>query len=228
MKIGILQTGRVPDELRDKHGDYDDMFRRFLSGKGFEFVTYPVLDGILPDGVRDADGWLITGSKFGVYEDHDWISPLEEFIRKAYASSVPIVGICFGHQIIAQALGGKVEKFSGGWSVGNVDHSFDGFPEDVQLLAWHQDQVIEPPADATEIGSTPFCKYAALLYGDKAYSIQPHPEFTADYLAELIPARRAILPDEIAQKALNNLGPEPSSNEIADRIANFFKARSLV
>ncbi len=101
MKIGILQAGRSPEELRDRHGDYDDMFRRFLDGQGFEFVTYPVLDGVLPNSVDDAEGWLVTGSKFGVYEDHDWIPPLEDFLRQAYAQAVPIVGIYFGHQILA-------------------------------------------------------------------------------------------------------------------------------
>ena len=110
MKIGILQTGRSPDELRAKHGDYDEMFVRLLSGQGFEFKTFPVLDGVLPTQINEADGWLITGSKFGVYEDHDWIAPLEEFLRRAFAAEAPIVGVCFGHQILAQALVGRCHK----------------------------------------------------------------------------------------------------------------------
>ncbi len=221
MKIGILQTGRSPDELRERHGDYDDMFRRLLGGRGFQFITYPVLDGVLPESVRLADGWLITGSKYGVYEDHDWIPPLERFLREAYAASVPIVGICFGHQILAQALGGRVEKFSGGWSVGLKDYALDGFPAGARLAAWHQDQVIEPPADATVVGSSPFCRYAALVYADKAYSIQPHPEFNCDFVADLVTARRSILPNDIAEQALASLDKETSSAEIAARIADF-------
>jgi GMP synthase (glutamine-hydrolysing) len=223
MRIGILQTGRSPDELRDQHGDYDGMFRRLLDGKGLEFATYAVLDGVLPASVHDAEGWLITGSRFGVYEDHDWIPRLENFLREAYAQSVPIVGICFGHQILAQALGGKVEKFAGGWSVGSVSYNLDGFPDGARVLAWHQDQVIEPPADATVVGSTPFCRYAALAYGERAYSIQPHPEFDARFVADLIEARRAILPEEIAQQARQGLDLETSSSEIAERITTFFR-----
>ncbi len=223
MKIGILQTGRTPDELREKYGDYDAMFRRLLGGQGFEFVTYPVLDGTLPADVHAADGWLITGSKFGVYEDHSWIPPLEDFIRAAYASAVPIVGICFGHQILAQALGGTVEKYSGGWSVGLKDYTLEGFPAGAQLLAWHQDQVVEPPADATVAGSSPFCRYAALAYGDKAYSIQPHPEFNSDFVSDLVAARRAVLPDDIAHKALNSLGGKTSSKAFANSIAEFYR-----
>jgi GMP synthase-like glutamine amidotransferase len=96
MRIGILQTGRTPEELRNKHGDYDHMLRRFLGGRGFEFVTYPRIF----KSVRDAVGWLISGLKFGVYENHSWIPPLEDFLRHAYAEPVPIVRICFGHKLM--------------------------------------------------------------------------------------------------------------------------------
>jgi GMP synthase (glutamine-hydrolysing) len=213
MKIGILQAGRSPDNLQAEHGDYDAFFRRFLDGNDFEFETFPVLDGVFPDGVEDADGWLVTGSRFGAYEDHDWIPPLEAFLRESYAREIPIVGICFGHQILAQALGGKVEKYSGGWS----------FPAGIKLIAWHQDQVTELPADARVVGSSEFCRFAALAYGDRAYTIQPHPEFNDDFAFGLIEARRAILPEGVADRAEASLGVETSSDEIAQHIAAFFK-----
>ena len=117
MKLGILQTGLPPEELIEKHGTYADAFTRLLANRGFEFESWAVLEGKLPDNPEDADGWLITGSKFGAYEEHQWIAPLEDFLRSTYQQSIPIVGICFGHQILAQALGGKVEKYSGGWSI---------------------------------------------------------------------------------------------------------------
>ena len=85
MKIGILQTGRSPDSIREKHGDYDEFFKRYLAGRGFTFDTFAVLDGTLPNAPQSADGWLITGSRFGAYEDHDWIPPLEEFLREIFA-----------------------------------------------------------------------------------------------------------------------------------------------
>ena len=223
MRIGILQTGRTPEELRNKHGDYDDMFRRFLGGRGFEFVTYPALDGVIPKSVRAADGWLITGSKFGVYENHSWIPPLEDFLRRAYAEAVPIVGICFGHQLIAQALGGRVEKYPGGWSVGPEVYELEGISDTACVMAWHQDQVIEKPAAAEIAGSSPFCKYAALSYGDRALTIQPHPEFDAEYVADLVVARRNILPDNLAEKTLTGLDKALSSAAIADQIEAFFK-----
>jgi len=222
VKIGILQTGRAPTDLQATHGDYDDMFKRLLAGRGFEFRTYPVLDGIFPESVRDAAGWLVTGSRFGVYEPHAWIAPLEDFLRGAYAAGVPIVGICFGHQILAQALGGKVEKFSGGWSVGLERYTLKGRPGETRVVAWHQDQVVEKPADAEVIGSSPFCRYAALAYGDKALSFQPHPEFTTAFGTDLLTARGAVLPEGIAAQAATGLGGETDSAEIADTIADFF------
>ena len=205
MKIGILQTGRTPDEMRVKHGDYDDLFKRMLAGRGFDFDTYPVLDGILPGSVTDAQGWLITGSKFGAYEGHDWIAPLEEFLRQAFGAGVPIVGVCFGHQVLAQALGGKVEKFSGGWSVGPTDYvGTDGGAE--RVIAWHQDQVTQLPVGAEVIGSSAFCANAVLAYDTRALTLQPHPEFTADFMADLLEARRSVLPDHIAATAEARLG----------------------
>jgi GMP synthase (glutamine-hydrolysing) len=186
-----------------------------------------VLDGVLPDSVHHADGWLITGSRFAAYEDHPWIPPLEDFLRRAYAAAVPIVGICFGHQILAQALGGRVEKFAGGWSAGQVAYGLKGGPDPAWLLAWHQDQVVVKPNDAEVVGSTPFCRYAALAYGDRAFTLQPHPEFTPDFLADLVAARRGLLPNAVAAQALAPPGGPLASSAIADRIEAFLKQRGV-
>lgn len=222
MKIGILQTGRSPDEIIGTHGDYDVMFKRLLDGRGFEFETYKALDGKLPQAVHDADGWLITGSKFGTYEGHDWIAPLEDFLRAAFAAGVPIVGVCFGHQILAQALGGKVEKFAGGWAVGPSDYvKADGTKE--TIMAWHQDQVTVRPEGATVIASNEFCENAMLAYGDVALTVQPHPEFTPEFFADLLQARSDVLPSDVAQDAKARMDAALTSKDYADHLEEFFK-----
>lgn len=222
MKIGILVTGHIAEELQSTHGEYDGMFARYLGGRGFEFDGYFVVDGKFPEGPEAADGWLISGSKHGVYEDHDWIPPLEDLVRKIIASKRPLVGICFGHQIIAQALGAKVEKFSGGWSVGRTTYETEDGP--LTLDAWHQDQVMELPEGARVLASSEFCPYAALGYGDKVLTFQPHPEFDAGYTADLLEVRGpGVVPDGILDSAHAQTHKPNDRDAIATKIAEFFK-----
>jgi GMP synthase (glutamine-hydrolysing) len=222
MLIGILQTGLAPDQLMDEMGDYPDMFQNLLAGHGFTFKTYRVLEGDFPPDVNAADGWLITGSKFGAYEDHAWIPPLEDFIRASYAAHVPMVGICFGHQIIAQAMGGRVEKFTKGWAVGPTDYDFGG--KSVRLNAWHQDQVVSKPAMAEVAGSNEFCANAALLYDDRAFTVQAHPEFRPAFVDGLMKTRgKGLVPDALLEAATARLDEPLSDTSMAGQIAAFFK-----
>ncbi|MCP5085421.1 MAG: type 1 glutamine amidotransferase [Rhodobacteraceae bacterium] len=223
MKIGILQTGRSPDVLVGKYGEYGDMFARMLGGRGFAFTVYDVLEHEFPTTASEMDGWLITGSKFGVYEGHDWIEPLEQLIRDIHAAGLPLVGVCFGHQAVAQALGGKVEKFSGGWSVGRVEYRI-GNGESLPLHAWHQDQVVEKPENARTIGSTDFCKHAILAYGDAILTMQPHPEFDAGFIEGLANSRgRGVVPDLLLDAAVAGLGKDVAKGKVADTFEKLFK-----
>ncbi|NNU79634.1 C26 family cysteine hydrolase domain-containing family [Halovulum dunhuangense] len=240
MKIGILLTGKLPPAMVSRHGEYDAFFRRLLGAvdPGLEFFTVDVVDGEpLGDPAR-ADGWLVTGSRHGVYEDHPWIEPLKAFLRAAIEGRVPVVGVCFGHQILAEALGGRAVKSDRGWGLGV--HSYkpavtpswmpEGLAYDWNAIAIHQDQVVEIPEHATVLAASDFCPYAALAYGDPeapyAISVQPHPEYTADALREVMDLRmKDKLPPEILSRATESLDTGVSGDaEWAKAIVSYFRA----
>lgn len=223
--IGILITGHLPAELVDDYGDYGNLFADLLGVDRFHYQRYFVVDGQLPSDPKAADGWLITGSRHGVYEDHDWIAPLEAFIRHARDADVPTVGICFGHQIMAQALGGVVRKFDGGWAAGVTDYDRSDLDQRHKLLAWHQDQVIEPPSDGTVVSGNEFCANAALRYADWGLSFQAHPEFTPTFFARLVALRGDLLPGSMRARA-TVIDGELNTADVAAEIADFLGRRA--
>lgn len=220
MLIGILETGRVNAALAERHGEYPKMFEGLFrsADPALHFRTFPVLEGVLPQGPEAADAWIVTGSKWGVYDDIPWIAPLTEFLRQVRAAKVPLVGICFGHQLMAMAFGGRAEKSGRGWGAGVHRYTPREIPSwmadgdrPLAFHAMHQDQVTAVPEDATVIASSDFCPYAMLAYGDleapEAISIQPHPEFDAPYGADLVRVRTGVaVPEDIAAAALETYG----------------------
>ena len=203
--ITIVETGLVPPEHRARHGSFPRMFERMIGATdaAASFATVRLVDGdALPDPTG-LDAILITGSPAGVYDDLDWIAPLERFVRAAYDARTAMVGVCFGHQLIAQALGGTVRKSEKGWGIGR--HVYDVVPGNgvidggrIAIACSHQDQVNAPPADAATILHSAFTPHAGILYGNgTTLSVQPHPEFSAAFA------------DVCCEKAGRNGAPEP-------------------
>lgn len=229
-RLGILQAGHAPEEIIDTYPDYNQLFVDLLGEQTFDYRSWAVLDNEFPNSVDDADAWLITGSRHGAYEPHSWIPPLEQLIRDIQAKGDPMLGICFGHQIIAQALGGKVVKFDGGWSIGRVEYDLDpdtfaNQPSDSSaVLAFHQDQVVTKPPGAKTVGSSSFCQHAALAYGSTILTIQPHPEFDQHFVGALLEARKDTLPDQAVSKAQETLAQPLDNNGIAQTFRQFLNA----
>ncbi|MER5170694.1 MULTISPECIES: type 1 glutamine amidotransferase [Thioclava] len=224
MLIGILKLGPMAEPLREKHGQYSDMFQRLLSGHGFTYRIYDVDEkGEIPATPDECEGWILSGSKHGAYEDHAFIPPLEAFIRAVAKAEVPMAGICFGHQIIAQALGGHVEKFKGGWAVGAQNYTIDGQP--MVLNAWHQDQVTQMPEGFDCVGGNDFCRYGAMVKGNHIFTIQPHPEFDDALIGDMLATRRdGPIPNALIDAAETKLTERKTSNVIGERIARMFLA----
>ncbi len=239
MKIGILETGHLSDTLKAKYGRYPAFFERLVGPFLPEatFFTVAVVDGEVANSPQQADGWIITGSRSGAYEPEPWIAPLEAFLRACLADKVPVVGICFGHQILAQAMGGVVEKSEKGWGFGINDYHLLAHPawlasvsQNFSIPAIHQDQVVTAPKAAQIFASSAFCPIAGLIYGDinhpDAISIQPHPEMSAEFVADIAEERlQHIIAPEIVKPALKSLEKPADQAAWGQAIARVFQRR---
>jgi GMP synthase-like glutamine amidotransferase len=229
MNLGILETGAPPADLKDRFGTYGDMFRDLL-GPDYRYTYYDVRGGQLPERPDPHDAYLITGSSSGVYDGEPWIEALRAFVQQI-SGRVPLVGICFGHQLMAEAYGGRVTKSPKGWGVGLHSYEIarradwmktDGEPL-LSIPVSHQDQIVELPKDATVLASSPFTPYAVLEYPQRrAVSLQGHPEFSPDYAAALIELRRGTrYPQDFADAALATLKKSNDSPRVAAWLRRF-------
>ena len=229
MKLGILKTGRPPRGCIAAFGTYPDMFEALL-GPAYEYRTFAVDEGELPKSPTECDGYLITGGAAGAYDPLPWIAPFEDFLRQARGQAA-LVGVCLGHQLMAQAFGGRVIKSPKGWGVGENayrvvrDEAWMGgeAPETIRLPASHQDQVVEKPPGAEVWAASDFTPFAGLVWpGERAISMQPHPEFEPAYAIALIETRRdgPLTPDEATRAVASYEGPDDRAR-VGGWIANF-------
>ncbi len=234
MKLGILKTDTVRPEWVPEFGEYPDMFVALLGrvDPTMEFVTYDVESGQYPDDIDEVDAYLITGSKSSVYDDKPWIPPLVEFVREIAARDKKIIGICFGHQLVAQALGGKTEKSTKGWGVGLHTHTFtetpawhDGGDEQLHILVSHQDQVVKTAEGTRVLAGSDFCENAVCQIGDQILTFQGHPEFLPAYSREIMEFRRELFGEEIYNGGVASLEKgDQQGDRVARWVVNFLQA----
>ena len=231
MRLGILDCDRLDPDLADHFGPvYSEMFIKGFRALApeLEFRIWSALDGELPDDLQECDAWLITGSRHDAYSDLPWIQALRAWIRLAHDADVKLAGVCFGHQVIAQALGGEVVKPTKGWGLGVSVHPMlatgswmqPGLDQ-IRILASHQDQVALLPPGATRLAGNDFCPNFMFLQGDHIVAIQGHPEFSVEYNRALIERRRDFLSDDRYQSSLSSLEGEVDSATMMQWLLQF-------
>ncbi len=232
MKLTIIETGLPPDALRPDWPSYPNMFEYLLSDAydGFSYNTVSIATGAALPDPSTLDAVLITGSAAGVYDDEPWMQALFQFIRTAADAHTPQFGVCFGHQAMAEALGGKAEKSDKGWGVGRHEYHIPTTPawmteapKSFALAVSHQDQVTQAPANTDIIAASPFCEIAGLNYlTTPAASLQPHPEFGAGYASALHQLRRDRIGGPLVDAALASFADPLDSTKVAKWMAQFF------
>ncbi len=232
LKIGILNSDFVRPELAGTFGEYPHMFSELLKNPdpSVEFISYDVILGVYPDNIDDVDAYLITGSKFSVYDNEDWIRRLGSFVVELNDRKKKLLAICFGHQMVAHFLGGKTAKSDVGWTVGVhsclmmedvFGNNCDG--QVLNFLASHQDQVIELADGARTIASNENCPHVMTRIGDHILTLQWHPEFTKDYLEKLLHIRRDLLGDELFLPALDSLSMPIDNDQFSHWAIDFMR-----
>ena len=238
LRIGILQCDHVSDNLIKIHGDYSDMFTDLVQSQDntVEVCVYDLTANQFPVDLHACDGYIITGSQFSAYDDIPWIHKAKALVSDLYNAKIPTIGICFGHQIIAEALGGKVKKaVDKGWGVGvhqweiiNREEWMQNRTVDkIALRASHQDQVVEMPADSKLIASSDFCPIAVFQTGNNMLALQGHPEFSRDYSEALINKRADRISSDVAATALETLKQEVDADTVAAWMIEFIKQSRL-
>ncbi len=237
MNIAILEVGQNNAKRDKRRPHYADMFMKLLETENAELAFTPIAvrAGIFPNYISEYDGYVVTGSAYGVYDDMPWLMPLKSLIREAYEQQIPQMRICFGHQILAHSLGGWAEKSEKGWGVRIRSEDITapttwmkGAGETISLIYFHQDQVVKLPEGARRIAGNSFCPNAGFAIGTTIFSLQGHPEFPVNYAKELLSIFTPKVGRELICDALSTLNRPTDNALVADWIRRFFLEHAVL
>jgi len=229
-RIAILETDILPGEIVEQFGSYAQMCQRLLlSGDAsLQFDCIDVVNGQTPDLSQTYDAYLITGSKADAYSDETWVVQLRCAVQKLFAARQKLIGICFGHQLIAHSLGGKTEKSTKGWGVGlhrahikSPASWMQSATDEYSVIYSHQDQVVQLPPQATLIAASDFCPIAMYRIEDRVFCLQGHPEFSREYCRYLLESREDCIEPACIKAGLASLALPDNANDVRDWILAF-------
>ena len=236
MRFGILKAARASQRGREELGDYDGMFKSLLAQPGDIWDVFEVKEGEFPENLTPFDGMVITGSPASAYDDEPWIHRLTDIIREAYQKGIPLLGVCFGHQIVAQALGGEVTKNPGGWDLGlnSIELTQEGrqlelladAPDSIKVLEVHQDIVFKLPPGAVNLAQSPTTKSEMYHLGERVFCLQGHPEMDNEEVRQII-TKRDWLPADRVARALETLDELPNRAYFQKIMIQFLQNKGL-
>jgi len=205
MKLCILENDSLDPVVEGIYKGYGAMFERLLrqAGAQGQFDIFNTVKGEYPASFEPYDAVLLTGSKADSFSQEPWVLALKDRVQELLAAKKKLIGVCFGHQLIALCLGAKVGRAPQGWGAGRMQYQWAD-PDlaqahgraEVAMLASHQDQVFELPSGAKLLATSDFCPVAAFGVDKQVFCVQPHPEFVEDYSAFLLNKRRSTLGEE--------------------------------
>ncbi len=232
MRIAILMTNTDESEFSRQHPKDGEKFTALLHlvRPDWQTQVFAVKDGVFPESLDRFDGVMITGSPASVHDTDPWVGRLLDLIRDIVAKGIPLFGACFGHQAIALALGGKVEKNPGGWVFGRTETELtdpapwmQDLPGKTGLYAAHVEQVTELPEGARILSGNSDCAAGAFAIGNQVYTTQYHPEMTPGFIAALTEDMQGKLPEDVLDKARASLSAPADTKAFAESLARFFE-----
>jgi GMP synthase-like glutamine amidotransferase len=230
MHIGLLECDNVVGRFPHIAGGYREMFTSLLAPylQDLRFSYLDVVRGELPPEDDACDAYMATGSQYSVYEPHDWIPPFSRFLQELRLKRKPFVGICFGHQMLAHALGGKVARSPQGWGVGVLEAEVlrpEPWMEPPQarfrIPHMHADEVQRLPEGSTLLARSRHCEVEMFRVGESMLGIEGHPEFSAPFAEALIRARADRIGADKVGIALESLRGATDAPAVGRWIAQF-------